>query len=83
MLTENILNSLKKTVPLILGIIILIFTQCKKDKEPCVKNIPEWCNLVDLSSVYDPVCGCDGKTYQNAGHATCVGGVTYTKGKCK
>ncbi len=74
---------MNKSVILILGMTILVFTQCKKDKEPCLKKILEWCNLVDLSNEYDLVCGCDGMTYQNAGHATCIGGVTYTKGKCK
>ncbi len=74
---------IKKTTFLLLAITLLIFTQCKNDNEPCEKNIPEWCHRVDLSNENDPVCGCDGKTYQNAGHATCIGGVTYKKGKCK
>ena len=74
---------MKKTTILILANTLMVFTQCKKDEEPCEKNIPEWCNLADLSNEYSPVCGCDGKTYQNAGWATCVGGVSYEKGKCK
>ena len=75
---------MKKITFITLTLTVLIFSQCKKDKEPCVINIPDWCHLVDLTDENDPVCGCDGKTYQNASYASCVGGVaSYKKGKCK
>ena len=31
---------------------------------------------------YKPVCGCDGKTYSNAGMAKCKGVKTWTEGEC-
>lgn len=32
---------------------------------------------------YDPVCGCNNKTYGNACSAECAGITSYTKGPCK
>jgi hypothetical protein len=41
---------------------------CGKD-DACVEDIKENCVCTEQ---YDPVCGCNNKTYSNACHAACA-----------
>lgn len=52
---------------------------CNPSKN-CVENPKPDC-MCTLQ--YDPVCGCNDKTYGNACAAECAGIKTYTKGECK
>jgi hypothetical protein len=66
----------------ILCFLTCVFFSCKK-QETC-NEYDATCELIDLSDTLDPVCGCDGITYQNEGYAKCVGKVKrFTKGACK
>lgn len=62
----------------------MLFYSCSKND--CVKEIPEICAVIDWvcpNEGYE-VCGCDGKTYQCAGLAECIYGITeYKTGKCR
>ncbi|MGB4885218.1 MAG: Kazal-type serine protease inhibitor [Ferruginibacter sp.] len=64
-------------------IIAAFLLSCKGTKLPTEDCAGEKFKDCVCSMQYDPVCGCDGKTYGNACVANCEGIKFYTKGPCK
>ncbi len=57
---------------------------CEEKNDHCVQEIPEYCSSIRCSTDNEPVCGCDGVTYQNSCMAECGAGITqYEAGECK
>lgn len=55
------------------------FAACQAPNKCVEKKAPEGCIC---TRQYDPVCGCNNKTYGNACMAECTGITKYTKGAC-
>lgn len=73
-----------KTVFCLLGLFMVnCLSSCKKGG--CIAHEKMACELIDIDpSYYDPVCDCQGNTYQNEAVIQCIEGKTkYKKGKCK
>ena len=62
---------------------LVIFYQCTKNtnSQDCI--IKSKVSDTVCIEIYDPVCGCNNKTYSNECYANANGITYYTRGECK
>lgn len=75
-------SNMKYTSHFLFLLLAIAFCSCKSaEQSPCIdenKISPD----AMCTAQYDPVCGCDGKTYGNACNAENAGVTSFTKGAC-
>lgn len=67
------------TLAILLSYSLLLIPKCSSD-EDCVQGVKnEDCICIEI---YEPVCGCNQKTYSNSCFAACDGITSYEPGEC-
>ena len=72
------MKNIRTSAALYALIVLFSLNGCKKDSNCKEYPIPGCIVTFD----YNPVCGCNGKTYSNPSEAECDGIKDYKEGKC-